>query len=40
MNFGIVFWGKMRAKSLEVKLPCPGKIDIETENVSCVVARF
>ena len=40
MNFGLVFWGKMHAKSWEVKLLDSGKIDMETENVSCVVARF
>ena len=40
MNFKIVFWGKMHAKIWEVKLPGSGKIDIRTEIVSCVVARF
>ena len=40
MNFGLVFLGKMHAKIWEVKLPSSGKIVLETENVSCVVARF
>ena len=34
------FWGKMHAKSWEIKLPGFGKIDIETENVPCALTRF
>ena len=40
MKFGLVFWGKKHAKNWEVKLPGFGKIVLETENVSYIVARF